>query len=197
MSSAEHSFPFSDYLKLGEIKKLIHRFGDELTKHDRHAVAVTSLETGEGRTFLTAILALGSAVFLKKKVLVVDTSSQPHQGNLILDRIFLDETMEKYVDLIKPKSESGSVGAAADFELKGLRDHYRKKYDLVLFDTAAINESNASSMDPIIVSKTAGSTIMILSNQSVSSGDFQRVKTELHEWGIPILGSVYNFWSRK
>ena len=197
VSTTEKTFPFAEYLRLGEIKKLVHRFNDELKKKNSRSISITSLEPSEGRTFLTAVLALGSAVFLKKKVLVVDTSSQPHQGNLYLDRIFGDATMEKYVDLIKPNREQGIQGESADFELKELLDHYLTQYDLVLFDTTAINESNTDSMDPIIVSKTAGSTIMILSQESINSGDFKKVYAEFNEWEIPILGTVYNFWGNR
>jgi Mrp family chromosome partitioning ATPase len=184
-------------MKQGEVKKLIHRFGDELQKKKGNAIAVTSLLPGEGRTFLVAVLALGAAVFLKKKVLIVDASSQPHEGHLYLDRIFSDESVEKYVDLIKPKQAAGIDGEAADFELKTLLDHYRDEYDLVIFDTTAIQDSNQRSMDPLIVSKTAGNTVMIVSSKSVASGDFRRVRTELQDWNIPILGTVYNFWSSK
>ncbi len=78
--TVETPFPFLNYLRLGEIKRLVHRFNDQVNQHQAKAVSITSLQPGEGRTFLVAVLAIGQALFLKKKVLVIDASSQPEKG---------------------------------------------------------------------------------------------------------------------
>jgi len=193
----EKTIPFMEYMRMGEVKRLVHRFDDELKKKGAHAVAVTGLDVGEGRTFLVAVLAVGSAFFLKKKVLVIDTSTQPHQGKMQLNRIFDEAHMNKAVDVITPKASEDGTADAADFELKHLLEHYRDKYDLILFDTSAIHDASYHSMDPIIVAKTAGYTIMTLSKTSVASANFRKIRQDMQEWGIHVLGAVYNFGSLK
>ncbi|MBL7716934.1 MAG: hypothetical protein JNL01_15830 [Bdellovibrionales bacterium] len=185
------------YLRLGEIKRLVHRFNDELAKRDLNSISVISLEKSEGRTFLVAVLAVGTAFFLKKKVLVIDTSAQPEAGRFHLERIFSAATTEnaaaKVVDLIVPLNSGPGTGDPVDFELKGLVEKNRDRYDLMIFDTSPVNSNSPDGMDPIIVSKTAGAAVMVLSPKTVGTADFRKIKNEMKDWEIPILGSVYNF----
>lgn len=185
------------YLRLGEIKRLVHRFNDELGKRNLNAISVISLEPTEGRTFLVAVLAVGTAFFLKKKVLVIDTSLQPEAGRFHLERIFSaaasEQTSSKVVDLIVPLNSGPGTGDPVDFELKGLVEKNKDRYDLMIFDTSPINKDSPDGMDPIIVSKTAGAAVMVLSPKTVSTADFRKVRNEMKDWEIPILGSVYNF----
>ena len=51
MSSDNLSY-FLEYMRQGEIKRMIHRFFDELNKKKAKSIAVVSLKPGEGRTFL-------------------------------------------------------------------------------------------------------------------------------------------------
>ncbi len=196
MSSDNLSY-FLEYMRQGEIKRMIHRFFDELNKKKAKSIAVVSLKPGEGRTFLVAVLAVAAAIFMKKKVLVVDTTSQPDQGHLYLERIFGQASLEKYVDLISPQYSSNGNDDVADFKLKELIDLYQNKYDLVIFDTTAIQSDNSSGMDPVIVAKTAGHAVIAISGQSVTSGDFKQLQGQMRDWGISPLGTIYNFGSAK
>ena len=107
--------------------------------------------------------------------------------------ILSDVSLDKYVDLITPAGEAGEADGTADFELSNLLAHYQKEYDIVIFDTCAISASDGDTMDPIIVSKTADRAIILVSSQTVGAPAFRKLKEDLRAWGIPILGTVYNF----
>jgi Mrp family chromosome partitioning ATPase len=191
------SLHFLEYLRQGEIKRLIHRFSDEIAKRAVRSVAVTSLQPGEGRTFLVAVLAVGFAMFLKKRVLVVETCNQPEGGELRLDSVIGEASTGCSVDLITPKALGSGKTEAADFELKKVLDRHRDSYDLVIFDTAPVSSTQSNTMDAVIVARTAGNVIMLLSERSLAEGDFLRFRNEMREWGILIMGSVYNFGRAK
>lgn len=185
--------PFFQYMRLGEVKRLVYRFIDELNRKNAKSLAVLSLNPGEGKTFLVAVLAVGAAVFLKKKILVIDTTHQTHPEQFYLKRIFEETAASKYVDLIFPQFDGPSEIGVSDFQLQELIDSHQDKYDLVIFDTVAVSQSRPDSMDPIIVAKTAGSAVVVLSNKSISSGDFKTMNDQMKDWSISILGTIFNF----
>src|SRR6185295_2490579 len=84
--SARHVKPqLLDYVRFTEVKRLIHQVHSVQKKKGAKTIAILSLRPGEGKTFLVSALALGYAMLLKKKVLIVDATTQTLNGYLFVD----------------------------------------------------------------------------------------------------------------
>ena len=206
LSEAKRS-PLYDYIRFTEIKRLIHQLDQERQRNQLKTVAVLSELPGEGKTFLISAIALGFAVLLKKRVLIVDTTSQAKEGNLYLERIFgnvggksrkaagasaFDDEDAQFVDLISPKNETGASTESADFQIGPFVDSYKEDYDLILFDTCAISRANKNNIDPVIIAKHAGAAIQVLSPLSVNMEVLGKIREGIRNWEINLAGTVFN-----
>lgn len=188
--------PFSEYIRYTEIKRLIHQVSNELDRKKSKSFSVISQYPGEGKTFFVAVLAVGFAQLLKRRVLIVDTTTQTQGGNLYLDRIFdapaKNQVESPHVDLISPRNQEGRSEESADFEIGPLADLYAERYDLVLFDTCALSLTNKNNMDPVIISKHAGASVLVQTQRSIDVDVINSVREQLGAWDISILGTVFN-----
>jgi hypothetical protein len=189
--------PFLDYIRFTEIKRLIHQVRTELENRGTKSFSVISEYSGEGKTFFVAVLAIGFATLLRRRVLIVDTTTQTQGGNLYLDRIFSSEggpsgPESRYIDLISPKNAEGRGEESADFDIGPLAELYQDKYDLVIFDTCALSLANKNNIDPVIVSKHAGGAVLVQSRRSMDVDALKSVREQLGTWGIGLVGTVFN-----
>lgn len=86
----------SGYLRLPEIKRLVHRIASTQNEDPYKSLVILSEYPGEGRSFLVSLLALAYASILKSRVLILDTVSQTressfHSSSIIRDASSLQE----------------------------------------------------------------------------------------------------------
>lgn len=177
----------NQYMQLGEVKRLTQRFSDELTKGALKTVAVLSLEPKEGRTFLTAVLAIGMATFFKKRVIIIDTTADDACKNIAGNAI----------TVLTARNLTSATDEPLDFQLMNLIEQQQNQYDLMLLDTTAITAGNSENCgDPLIAGRIAGSAILVTSQRSLRYGNLSEVKYQLSNMGISLLGMVNNSGQR-
>jgi Mrp family chromosome partitioning ATPase len=64
---------FDEYLRLPEIKRLVHRIASTQKESPYSSLIVLSEFQGEGRSFLISLIARAYALLLKSRVLIIDT----------------------------------------------------------------------------------------------------------------------------
>lgn len=171
---------------------------------------IQSAKKGEGKTTVVSSLAraLGESY---RKVLVVDCDfNNPcvHTAfNLPLDGGITDSfgantafeksikrTSNKGVDVLvagKEKLNNAVIFTSSTF--KDLIDYAKSNYDFVLIDTPSVGESS----NYVSVCKYADATILVVKKESTKVPEIKDALTELQGFGTNVVGTVFNFETRK
>jgi capsular exopolysaccharide synthesis family protein len=170
----------------------------------------TSPEAGDGKSFVTANLAIAYAQE-GKKVLLIDADlrrGRQHEifgvmnvtsggySNLMLnynERIDFDRyiipTEEKNIDILPtgptPPNPVELLGSENNEKLLA---HLRKKYDVIIMDCAPI----IGLSDALILAKMADINIITVSAKKTKMENLERVKKMFDQAGIKISGVVLN-----
>jgi len=188
---------FSEYIRYTECKRLLNQISSAQEAQGFRSVAVISQDEREGKSFLVLVLAMGYALLLNRKVLVVDAVSQTKNRSLYRNRILEAEHTNGnsnygVIDLLTTKSLEEGEEESSDFQIGPYADSLRDDYDLIVFDTCAIRGAQKDNMDPIIISKSADVAILLTSMRSLDRENLRKLKQELKRWNIKLLGSVFN-----
>ncbi|MCC7440247.1 MAG: hypothetical protein IT285_01355 [Bdellovibrionales bacterium] len=193
--------PLLEYVRFTEVKRLVHQIHQEQKKRGAKSLAVLSLHPGEGRTFFVSALALGYALLLRKKVLIVDATSQTLNGYLFMDRVMgrteeelaeLGGPLLEVVDLMSAHNKEGKGGESAEFLIGPVIEAQKDQYDLVLFDTSALERRNKNNMDPVIIASQADASIILHSPSSADREAMFEMRRAVNGWNIDVLGTVFN-----
>jgi Mrp family chromosome partitioning ATPase len=162
------------------------------------SVAVLSELNDEGKTFVTAALALAYTDRLKKRVLVVDTSTPPpakagesapagQVGQLheLLDKV-------DTVDVITFREWSGlAKGQDADeYQLKILLSQVG--YGLILVDTCALMRRNRNNLDPAVIGRQCDAAVLVSAGTEVSDEISDENRKRLITSGVNLVGMIHN-----
>jgi len=174
-----------NYLRLPEIKRLVHRIATSQNEDPYKSLIVLSEYPGEGRSFLVSLLALAYASILKSRVLILDTVSQSressfHSSSVIRDLSFSPESQSikeddpsfrgiTGVDLIATRSMQPSATAGADSQaaMKTSASKTFQSSDVALLQTAEF------LMKPFIAALSPSYDLILLDTcaMSIVSGD--------------------------
>ncbi|HUP58603.1 MAG TPA: hypothetical protein VM598_14185 [Bdellovibrionota bacterium] len=208
----EEKSPLFEYIRYTEFKRLLGQITATLDAGKLKTVAVLSEHPGEGKTFFVSALALGYSVLLNKRVLIVNTTSQPTNRELLHRNVFQKEAetmsqpgqivpVSRTIDLLSPfHDEEGRVEESSDFQMGQYIRSVQDTYDLVIFDTCAMSASNADHMDPIIIARQVDTSILLFSDRSLSREALPSIRDKLAQWSVRLMGMVYNTggpWSKK
>ena len=174
-------------------------------------ILVTSTTASEGKSFVSANLAISFAQ-TDKKVLLVDCDlrkGRVHRlfdipntdglSNLLTDDL---EKMEHYIhhtgianlDVITcgtyPPNPSELL---ASRKMKKLLISLRHRYDIIIFDGAPIG----GLTDSVILSNLMDETIIVVKDGNTSKSDLAAAKAELDKVGAKIAGVVFNMVNRR
>ncbi len=174
-------------------------------------ILVTSTTASEGKSFVSANLAISFAQ-TDKKVLLVDCDlrkGRVHRlfdipntdglSNLLTDDL---EKMEHYIhhtgiahlDVITcgtyPPNPSELL---ASRKMKKLLISLRHRYDIIIFDGAPIG----GLTDSVILSNLMDETIIVVKDGNTSKSDLVAAKAELDKVGAKIAGAVFNMVDRR
>lgn len=191
-----------DYIRSPAYKRLLDRVSAAQAGEGFKSVSVLSRLPGEGRTFFVSVLALGYAVYLRKRVLIMDTVSQTRNEALhlatVLGELPSSGRRPGSIDLITTKTlgragSPGPVGCdAADFQIAPFMAALGPSYDLILLDTCALSAVTEEHLDPVILAKGGDAAILVTSPRSLDRDSIARVQSELSGSGVKLLGTVYN-----
>jgi hypothetical protein len=114
-----------DYIRLPHYKRLLEKVVTQQEEAGVKSITVMSMYPQEGRTFFISVLALGYALFLRKRVLIMDTVHQTRAESYFLSRV------------IEAEASIVSDNAAVIDEKLGLKyGDYARKAASTLQDTA-------------------------------------------------------------
>jgi len=170
----------------------------------------TSPEAGDGKSFVTANLAIAYAQE-GKKVLLIDADlrrGRQHEifnvlnvtsggySNLMLnykDGFSVDkyicETEDKNIDLLPTgPTPPNPVELLGSENNKKLLEHLKKKYDLIIMDCAPV----IGLSDSLILATLADINLMTVSVRKTKMENLQRVKKLFDQSGLKINGVILN-----
>lgn len=169
-------------------------------------ILLTGTKTGEGTSYITNNLAIQFAK-LYSKILVIDTDIKnktlthimSERGNEGLTDIINANNVNDIENLIqKTKMENISilpVGKAKVGEerfltetISNVLEKLKKKYDIILIDSASINEN----VLPIRLASIAEATIIVSESGKVKKEDIVKAKMKIENVGGKIVGIILN-----
>ena len=174
-------------------------------------ILVTSTNASEGKSFVSANLAISFAQ-AEKKVLLVDCDlrkGRVHRlfdvpntdglSNLLTDDLenlphYIHNTGVNNLDIITcgtyPPNPSELLASKKN---KRLLTSLRHRYDIIIFDGAPIG----GLADSVILSSLMDETIIVVKDGSTSKNDLMNAKNELSKVGAKVAGVVFNMVNRR
>lgn len=172
-------------------------------------ILITSSVPGEGKSFIAANLAVAFAQS-GTRVLLVDCDirkgrqhyifdSHNHKGlsNLLLENVrekypeYITETMIKNLSVmfrgVTPPNPSELLGSAKNKELIEI---LKNDYDLVIFDSAPINDGGLT--DSLIMSTLVDGVVIVSVHKETPASLLKATKKSLENVNANILGTVIN-----
>lgn len=172
-------------------------------------ILITSSVPGEGKSFIAANLAVAFAQS-GTRVLLVDCDirkgrqhyifdSHNHKGlsNLLLENVrekypeYITETMIKNLSVmfrgVTPPNPSELLGSAKNKELIEI---LKETYDLVIFDSAPINDGGLT--DSLIMSTLVDGVVIVSVQKETPASLLKATKKSLENVNANILGTVIN-----
>lgn len=174
-------------------------------------ILVTSTNAGEGKSFVSANLAISFAQ-AGKRVLLVDCDlrkgrvhrlfgllNQWGLSNLLADNLnnmynYIQPTNTKNLSVLTcgtyPPNPSEILSSKKN---KMLVEYLRTGYDIVIFDGAPVG----GLADSVILSSFMDQTLIITRDAVTAKSDLRAAKDSLDKVGAKIAGLVFNFVNRK
>lgn len=174
-------------------------------------ILITSSIPGEGKSFISANLAISFAQ-TDKKVLIVDcdmrkgrqhrifkVSNSKGLSNLLIDEMtnykeYINKTSVSGVSLITrgtvPPNPSELLNSKKNSDLMRI---LRAKYDIIIFDGVPCN----GLPDSIIMSKLVDKVLVISSESLTPKSVLENTKKQLSSVNAPVAGDVLNNVNRK
>jgi Mrp family chromosome partitioning ATPase len=159
-----------------------------------NSVAVLSELNSEGKTLVTASLALAYSDRLKKKVLVIDTASERGATSALAELLDKTET----VDVVALRDWSGlKKGAdggqdADEYQLKILLTQVASQYGLILVDTCALSRRNRNNLDPAVIGRQCDAAILVSADSGAPDEVSVQNRKRLVASGVNLVGMVHN-----
>ncbi len=209
------------YIRQPNFKRMLSRVSAAQDEMNFRSIAVLSEYAGEGKTLFISALALGYALYLRRRVLIMDTVHQTADESFYFQSLmrFEEESTagrrrgnsyqdapQGGLDLLTTRTIDlqihGSIGerrGARRYEVSDffIGDFLRKqceRYDIVLVDTCALSRVNASHMDPVVLATQTDRVILLLSPKSLESRVIAGLRKTLADKRINVLGAMVNEW---
>lgn len=174
---------------------------------------ITSAETGEGKTVITAGLARAAAKRGGRRVLAVDLNwfkpglhecfgiqqewslaDYEKSGKMAS---FIKASGVEGLDILTAPAANGkgtqptaqSSGKAADI----LREA-REGYGMVFVDTGSVFPPNRNMLDPVFIGRACDAAVLVALANVTSRQQVKRGRMMLESAGVPVHGLVFNNW---
>jgi capsular exopolysaccharide synthesis family protein len=176
-----------------------------------NTVAITSVEPGDGKTIVAVNLAQ-TAASMGQRVLLVDANLLAPQVHNLLDvsnqRGLVDVLHQKHsVDEVVQKSsldnnlsvlpagiaQVGSTRLFASNEMQQLLTQLQTKFDLVIFDTPALD----GLTDLNFLGAQADGFLMVVGVNKTKRSKFNKTLEGLKKYRIPVIGVIANHPNRQ
>jgi Mrp family chromosome partitioning ATPase len=200
---------FLEYVRGVEFKRILSDVGALQHQNRFQSIVLLSRAPGEGKTFFAAVLALGYALFLRRRVLILDTIAQTSTSALTLAPVLSaaggcgEIPGGGHVDVVTSREfDPGGQGPAvkewgADFAIGEYIESIRGDYDLILVDTCSLEASHSDTLDPIVVGRQTDTAILITSPRTNRREHLRLLGEELRRRDVHLLGTIYNGGAQK
>lgn len=199
--------------QIAEMKRIYSAIESLLPESGPACLVVSSASSGEGKTLFVGGLASFSARLKDQSVLAIDLNWHVPA----LHRFFgLDQSFDfndikavpSVLEFVQPSGiDRLDILTAPKFEQRGAKGNSpdnlmginimrqaRKAYDMVFVDTSPILPINRCMMDPVIFSKAADGTLLMVLNCVTPKHQVKRAHMILETSGGRVLGIVVNQW---
>lgn len=199
--------PFLDYIRYSEFKRLLGRIASIVDREKVQILSVLSAYPQEGKTFFVAAAALGYAVLLHKKVLIVNTALKMSAHSENIRKIYEEQLQfapiysagstprpHRMIDLMSPQlpTDEDAGAGTVDFQIGAYLNTFKSHYDVILIDTCALTSTEGRIIDPIVIAGQADASIFLTSDRSMNHASIKEVKELLSQWQVKTLGSIHN-----
>jgi hypothetical protein len=205
---------FKEYSRYTEIRQLAYNIATQQQERRFKSLAVLSFSHGEGKTLFSVALAMAYAETCRSRVLVVDTAQRQSPGALILKDCF--SASESDVDITELAdwrsaeeapipSESSSDEDEEENQLSTLpamdNDYAMisrvasagsKRYGLILLDTVPLTTKNKSNVDPLLVARLAGASVLVVSQKLLNAPRLEDRLKMADDPSLHLIGMIAN-----
>ncbi len=189
---------------LPESRRLLHLIQTRKLK----IIAIHSQFRGEGKTFVTAMLAESAWRFAERRVLIIDavssnrgqssfkypvplTTQKPKIDVILAKNIRADGHLSSTMPSEQESNESHHV-TASDFDIGEYLGAVRDTYDLILIDCCPLTSITSEDLHPAIISWHSDACIVVTAPRSLRQGDLVSLKALLKHHNLVPLGVVFN-----
>lgn len=212
-----------DYISQPGFKRTLGRIAATQAESGFRSLAILSERSGEGKTLFVSALALGYVLYLRKRVLIMDTVHQTADESFYFQSLLqFDDRPESTprrgplsaeaargcLDLLTTRAINlqihGTIGGretarrtrhdASDFMIGEFLKRQYANYDLVLIDTCAMRDVGRDNLDPIVLATQTDRVIVLMSRRSMDAGTAQRLRELGQDIRIRLLGAMINDW---
>jgi Mrp family chromosome partitioning ATPase len=198
---------FSDYVSSADFRRVFNQLVLAQDETGAKSITLLSAHEGEGRTFVTAALAIAFASLMRKKVAIVDTVSRSAYSSFFWNRIADQGEHSKFpgrIDLLLPASpdepnapplftsEDLTKPVPIDFHFREYLTPITAAHDVVLIDTCSIQMVKRESIHPLIAARQADAAIIVSSPESLERESLHRLKLDLKKAKVKLLGTIFN-----
>jgi Mrp family chromosome partitioning ATPase len=196
----ERAKALQNFIQYSEIKSLLDRIIHLQETEKFQSLAVLSELDGEGKTFITAVLAHAYTERVKKKALVVDASNSgsgsavPVQAASRQRGDLLSELLEEsaLVDVISLRDWGGAKTDADEYQLKTLFAQTASKYGLILVDTSALSRRNRNNFDPFVIARQCEASVLLSARSDVPQDISVENRKRIFDSKIKLIGMIFN-----
>lgn len=180
------------YIRHADFKRLLNALVRARARAPFKSISILSEFPGEGRSFITAVLALGFSRFLGMKTLILDThgSSQALFERLITETHHARSRAPELCS--REQLQSSSHKTTGDFRLSSFLNDLYGRHDIIVIDSAPLSLAQTAEFDPVIVATQSHTALLVTSPRSLDREVCSRVRDELLQSEISLIGTIYN-----
>ncbi len=165
-----------NFVSYAEFKRIFDNL-DRLVKNKKiRSLSLLSFQPEEGRSFIGAAVAVGLTQMLGYRVLLIDAGNPT--SNWDINDIFTQEHSEileqdgmvynlaSNLDGMKLSRLATVAHKAQEYRIQDIIAEYQNRYDLILFDSAALRTTNRGNFDPWVIAARTDGSILVTSSKS-------------------------------
>lgn len=198
--------------QIAEIKRILYATEHAWNDQKPLALLVTSAAQGEGKSLLSATLAVAAASTRKYRVALVDFNWYRPAIHRLFDlqpRLSVDQILSTdFIDLVISQ-DFGNLSiltAPVDYReqarssdelapmIRRIIGQAKECNDLVIVDGGSLFPTNRMMIDPVMLSGSIDAVVMVVMMGATARQQVRHAQKTLETAGVKILGAVSNRW---
>ncbi len=161
------------FVSYAEFKRIFDNLDHLLNSGQIRSLSILSFHPEEGRSFICATIALGMTEMLGQRVLLVDAGNPTsnwdlddifeHQDSPVLEPEGMVYSLAPNLDGLKLSRLATVAHKAQEYRIQDIIAEYKNRYDLILFDSAALRTTNRGNFDPWVIAARTDASLLVTS----------------------------------